>query len=183
MKKIYHVSKTENLKVLEPKVCSHSKAFVYASYNIETALLFGGSLWSDWDFIYKRNYETGDLTFSETYPGAFQKAFKGKTCVLYEVEDSGFKQGQTNMWDEIVSENPTTVLKETKITNLLEELNKLENEGKIKIEKYKEGKGYKEKVKKHILNLAKYSNIHKQHNTNLLLDQFGVLLKENNKQI
>ena len=35
MKTIYHVSKTPNLKVLEPKLCSHSKAYVYASYYLE----------------------------------------------------------------------------------------------------------------------------------------------------
>lgn len=183
MKILYHVSKTENLKELEPRVCSHGKAYVYASYHKETALLFGGSLWSDWDFIYKRNYQTGELTFSETYPGEFQKVFAEKTCILYEVEDSGFKQGQTNMWDEIVSQQKTRVLKERKITNLLDELKELEKIGKIKLEKYSDDECYKEKVKKHILNLTKYSDIYKQHNTSLLIEKFEDILKDNARQL
>ena len=66
-KRIYHVSKIHDLSIIEPHICSHDRAYVYASYHLETALLFGGELWTDWDFIYKRNYDTGELTFSETY--------------------------------------------------------------------------------------------------------------------
>lgn len=178
MKTIYHVSKTPNLKVLEPKLCSHSKAYVYASYNLETALLFGGELWSDWDFIYKRNYESGLLTFSETYPDIFNKTFKGKSCIIYEVEDDGFKQGQTNMWDEIVSENPVKVLSERKVDDIAKELEKFEKLGKIKIEKYENTDEYKQKVEKHILNLRKYSDINHQHNTPVLLKHFGKLVNK-----
>ena len=42
-RKIYHVSKTPNLTILEPRICSHNKAYVYVSYHLETALLFGGN--------------------------------------------------------------------------------------------------------------------------------------------
>lgn len=181
MKTIYHVSKTENLKVLEPRVCSHQTPYVYASYKLETSLLFGGGLWSDWDFIYKRNYETQELKFSETYPGAFEQVFKNKSCILYELENSGFEQGKTNMWDEIVSTHPTKVLKETKIDDLYKEIVKLASEGKITLETYNDTPEYKQKVKAHILNLAKYSNIYKQHNTPLLLKHFESLIKEKNK--
>ena len=177
-KTIYHVSKIPDLEVLQPKLCSHEKAYVYASYKIETALLFGGGLWSDWNFIYKRNYDTDELTFSETYAGVFDETFAGKTCYLYEVEDSGFKEGQTHMWDEIVSENPTKVLKCTKILNLKTELFKLQEKGKLKIETYQNTDEYNFKVKKHILNLAQYSDINRQINTPELLKYFGNLLEK-----
>lgn len=180
-KTIYHISKTPNLKTLEPRVCSHNKAYVYGSYHIETALLFGGSLWSDWDFIYKRNYETGELTFSETYPGVFNKTFEGKKCVLYEVEDSGFLEGQTHMWDEIVSENKTKILKETQIENLAEVIKQLESENKLKIELFNNSKQYTEKIRKHILNLKKYSDITRQHNSDVLIKHFGNLVMEHKK--
>ncbi len=150
---------------------------MYASYHLETALLFGGGLWSDWDFIYKRNYDTGELTFSETYSGIFDKTFEGKGCVLYEVEDSGFLEGQTHMWDEIVSENPTRIIKETKINNLAEEIRKHEKHNKIKIEMFENTKEYKEKIAKHILNLKKYSDIDKQNNSDVLIMEFGELVK------
>lgn len=174
---IYHVSKTQNLSLLEPRVCSHGKAYVYGSYHIETALLFGGELWSDWDFIYKRNYDTGELTFSETYPNIFNKTFEGKQCVVYEVEDSGFLEGQTHMWDEIVSENPTKIIKETKIDNLAEAIKQLERENKIKIEYFNETEEYRDKINKHILNLKKYSDIYKQNNSDVLTKEFGDLVK------
>lgn len=45
-RKIYHVSKTHGLSIIEPHICSHNKAYVYASYHLETALLFGGELWT-----------------------------------------------------------------------------------------------------------------------------------------
>lgn len=176
-RKIYHVSKTPNISILEPRVCSHGKAYVYASYHLETALLFGGGLWTDWDFIYKRNYETGGLTFSETYPDIFIKTFEGKKCVLYELEDSGFLEGQTHMWDEIVSENPTKVIREIKINNLADEIRRLQNENKIKIELYTDTKEYKEKIKNHIQNLKKYSNIENQYNANVLFEHFNEIIK------
>ena len=171
-KTIYHVSKTPNLKVLEPRVCSHGKVYVYASYSLETSLLFGGAPWSDWDFIYKRNYETGELTFSETYAGVFNKTFKNKKCVIYEVEDSGFLQGQTHMWDEIVSEHPTKVIKETVVEDLSEIIKKFAEQNKIKLEFYNNSASYIQKVKKYILNSQKYSDIYNQNNSEVLLKHF-----------
>lgn len=181
MKKIYHVSKTPNLKVLEPRICSHGKAYVYASFHNETALLFGGGLWSDWDLIYKRNYETGKLTLSETYEGALKKIFDKRNCFIYQVEDSGFKEGQTQMWDEIVSENPTKVLNQKQVVNLFQYLKKLD---KISLEFYENSQSYQIKVKKHIQNLSKFSDINLQLNSKFLIEKFGnyVTKKEFDKE-
>lgn len=172
-KTIYHTSKTSGLKIIEPRLCAHDKPYVYASYHIETSLLFGGALWTDWDFIYKRNYDTGELTFSETYPGAFEKTFNKKSCYLYELEDSGFLEGQTNMWDEIVSTHKAKVLKETCIVNLAEELTKLQSKKLIKIEEFNNSPEYIQKVEKHIKNLKKYSDITQQYNSELLIKEFS----------
>ena len=40
--KLYHVSKVPNLKVLEPRISTHGKEYVYATTNLEFALFFGG---------------------------------------------------------------------------------------------------------------------------------------------
>ena len=170
---IYHTSKIPGLKILEPHLCAHNIPYVYASYHIETSLLFGGELWSDWDFRYKRNYETGELTFSETYKGAFDKTFANKSCYLYEIEDSGFLEGQTNMWDEIVSTQKTKVLKETYIKDLAEELIKLSMKNLIKIEKFENFPTYKQKIEKHIKNLKKYSDVSQQKNAEFLIEEFN----------
>lgn len=171
-RKIYHVSKTNGLSIIEPHICSHNKAYVYASYHLETSLLFGGELWTDWDFIYKRNYNAGELTLSETYPNIFQKTFKGKKCSVYELEDSGFLEGQTNMWDEIVSPNPAKVIREIKINDLAKEIKQLEKDNKIKVEFYSKTEEYKEKIKNHIKNLQIYSDIRDQKNASVILKNF-----------
>ena len=176
-KKIYHVSKTSNLSIIKPHICAHNELYIYASYHLETALLFGVNLWTDWDFIYKRDYETGELTFSETYPNAFQKTFKGQKCSIYELEDSGFLKGQTNMWDEIVSLSRTKVIREIKIDDLANEIKQLEKNKKIKIELYSNSKEYKEKIEKHITNLQKYSDIRCQRNSRDLLESFKEFIK------
>lgn len=171
-KKIYHVSKIQGLYIVEPHICSHDKAYVYASYHLETALLFGGGLWADWDFIYKHNYDTGELTFSETYPNIFRKTFERKKCSIYELEDSGFMEGQTNMYDEIVSPNPTKVIREIKINDLANEIRQLEKNHKIKVELFCNTEDYKEKIKNHIKNSQKYSDIRNQGNFSDLLENF-----------
>lgn len=114
---------------------------------------------------------------SETYEGAVNKTFEGKECVLYEVDNSVFLEGQTQMWDELVSENLTKILKETKINNLANVIKELERDDKIKIEIYKDTKEYKEKISKHILNLKKYSSIERQNNSDKLINEFGELVK------
>ena len=81
------------------------------------------------------------------------------------------------MWDEIVSKNSTRPIKETHIHNLAEEIRKLQNKNLIYIELFSDTLEYKEKVKKHIENLKKYSNIHNQNNSNVLLEHFEEIVK------
>ena len=77
------------------------------------------------------------------------------------------------MWDEIVNKNPTRIIKETYIHNLAEEIRKLQNKNLIYIELFSDTQEYKEKIKKHIENLKKYSNIHNQNNSSVLWEHFG----------
>ena len=77
------------------------------------------------------------------------------------------------MWDEIVSKNPTRIIKETHIHNLANEIIKLQNKNKITVEFFANTQEYKEKIKKHIENLKKYSNIHNQNNSSVLWEHFG----------
>ena len=81
------------------------------------------------------------------------------------------------MWDEIVSKNPTRIIKETYIHNLAEEIRKLQNKNLIYIELFSDTQEYKEKLKKHIENLKKYSNIYNQNNANILLRRFEEIVK------
>src|SRR5574344_1520591 len=101
----YHVSKVQNLKELEPRVGTHGKAWVYATKIPSIGLVFGAQM-SDFDFITQTN-EKGLLELYECYPNSFDEIYTNKSCSLYELEDSGFKGGQTQWTPEFVSENIT----------------------------------------------------------------------------
>ena len=47
---LFHVSSTPDIKVLEPRVSTHGKAYVYAIENLVTGLLFGAKK-DDFDLI------------------------------------------------------------------------------------------------------------------------------------
>lgn len=79
---LYHVSDTGGIKVLEPKVSSHGKAYVYAIENLVTGLLFGAR-WDDFDFILDTN-DSGISEVYECYPDAFERIYSGRSCYVYE---------------------------------------------------------------------------------------------------
>lgn len=67
---LYHVSATPGIKVLELRVSTHGKAYVYAIENLITGLLFGAPK-DDFDFLISTN-ESGFPTCYECYPGALE---------------------------------------------------------------------------------------------------------------
>ena len=81
------------------------------------------------------------------------------------------------MWDEIVSLNPTKVIREIKINDLADEIMRLGKNNKIKVELYSQTEAYKKKIKNHIKNLQKYSDIRDQKNFNVLLENFKEFIK------
>lgn len=66
---LYHVSPAPGIKVLEPRVSTHGKAYVYAVDNLATGLLFGVHH-DDFDFMISTDPETDFPTCLECYPGA-----------------------------------------------------------------------------------------------------------------
>lgn len=89
---LYHISQTAGIKVLQPRVSTHQKAYVYAVENLTTGLLFGAPH-DDLDFIIR---EEGNVpTLMECYPDALSIKFTGKACSIYEVPEAGFLRNQT----------------------------------------------------------------------------------------
>ena len=135
--KLYHVSKVLNIELLEPKKSTHGIPYVYATSNLELALLFGSSKsYGDFDGVY--GTKNGKPYFYEAYPNAFKRRFENEVCYIYEVDSSTFEKGKTSFGAEVVSEKPVRVLSCEKVDDLYSLLLSLINEGKISYEPYNE---------------------------------------------
>ncbi len=148
-KKLYHVSAIPNINVLQPRVSTHKKPYVYATAYPNFALFFGGKeSFGDFDGMYgikrKKPY------FYECYEGALKRRFFGEVCYIYEVDPSNFKKGKTSFFGEEVCEEPVNVLNCEKIENVYEYLLKLNEKKKIRLHFFKDTKRYKETIEKHV---------------------------------
>lgn len=146
---LYHVSHTSGITILEPKVSTHKKAYVYAIDNLVTGLLFGVPQ-DDFDFSISTE-EDGTPYLYECYPHAFQKVYEGKGCSVYEVGEEGFMRGMTSWSPELVSEQKVPVLRETVIPDLYSRLLTEEEKGSLVIHRYEDTPAYKERIAKHIV--------------------------------
>lgn len=146
---LYHVSNIRGLKVLEPRLSTHGKSYVYAINNMVTALLFGASK-DDFDFLMDEN-ELGIPVVYECYPNAFEKIYSNKSCSVYGIDESGFMGGKTGWNPELVNENKVDILSETIIDNLYEKLIEAENNGRLIIHRFENSNEYKKIISNHIV--------------------------------
>ena len=147
--KIYHVSSTPNITVLEPRVSSHGKAYVYGTTNLNLALLFGSKKSNgDFDGIYGTHDEKP--FFYEAYEDALKRRFQNEVCYIYEVDPTSFEAGKTSFRSEVVSEKPVKVIKCTEVKDLYQLLLKLIKKNKIEFQKYSTNPEYLAKIEEHI---------------------------------
>lgn len=146
---LYHVSPIAGLKTLCPHVSSHQKAYVYATENLVTGLLFGVKM-DDFDLDISTD-ENGLLTVYECYPDAFKNIYQGKSCSVYMVDDEGFKRGLTSWSEELVCDTEVTVREEIMVADLYERLLKEESLGNIKICRYEFRNDYRKKISEHVV--------------------------------
>lgn len=162
IKKLYHVSNTPNLKILEPRISTHGKAYVYATPYLELALLFGSKKsYGDFDGIYGINKQ-GKPYFYEAYLGAFKRRFEDETCYIYELKSDTFKAGETSFNAEVVSEQPVEILNCTEVKDLYKYLIKVIGEGNIEFKEYSVDENYQKMIKNHIKNRLLLFNILKK---------------------
>lgn len=145
---LYHVSSTAGIKILEPRVSSHQKAYVYAIDNLVTALLFGARQ-DDFDFLIDE--KGGKPIIYECYPNAFETVYTGKDCSVYEIAEAGFLRGVTSWEPELVCEHAVEVLREVKVTDLYERLLEEEKQGNLQINRYQDTMEYKKIISEHIV--------------------------------
>lgn len=154
---LYHVSPKGGIKILKPQVSTHKKAYVYATDDLVTALIFGARH-DDFDFLISTE---GIPNIYECYPDAFEKIFKGKTCWVYECSEKGFMRGVTGWSAELVSENETPVISETAVGDLFERLKEEEAKGTLKIHYFRDDISYKAKISEHVADrLIRFDLLH-----------------------
>lgn len=112
---LYHASRTPGLAVLEPRVSTHGKPYVYAVDSAVTALLFGAPK-DDFDLL--TDAQNGVPVVWECRPNALRAVYAGKRCSLYTVAEDGFLAGQTGWAPERVCETPVRVASEERVPDL-----------------------------------------------------------------
>lgn len=146
---LYHVSPKTGLKLLQPHVSTHKKAYVYAIENMVTGMLFGTKQ-DDFDFIISTDDEGSPIIY-ECYPNAFQSIYKGKSCSVYQVNDEGFQRGITSWESEFVCENEVEVINEILIKDLYQRLLEEEQHSNLIIHRYEYCNEYRKKISSHIV--------------------------------
>lgn len=146
---LYHVSPEAGLKTIRPHTSSHNKAYVYALRNLVAGLLFGVKH-DDFDFIISTD-ENDIPIICECYPGALEKTFKGKSCSVYIVDESGFQDGLTSWEPELVCEREVEVITETIIEDVYQRLLEEEQKHMLKVSRYEFNDEYRGKIASHIV--------------------------------
>lgn len=141
---VYHVSDTSGIRVLQPRVSTHKKPYVYAIDNLVTGLLFGVRK-DDFDFLITTDQEDRPVVY-ECYPDAFRQKYEGRSCSIYELSEEGFVRGATSWTPELVSERETPVLRETAVPDLYSRLLEEEKQGNLVLQRYQDTSEYKKMI-------------------------------------
>lgn len=135
MKYVYHSSKIQNLKIIEPRVSTHGNSYVYAMISPEFSALFLGD---SYDLInqIELSRDSKKLVIIERFKNSLEVGYKNFNGSIYTLSAENFKEGITGWKPELVSEYSEKVLSEEKIPDALDYILKLEKLGKINIYRY-----------------------------------------------
>lgn len=145
---LYHASSTAGLRVLQPRVSSHGKPYVYAMQSRAAALVFGAPQ-DDFDFLLEE--EDGVLSLHECYPGALETKYAGRSCALYVLPEAGFLRGVTGWEPEWVCPAPVQPVEELAIPDLYRSLLAEQARGQLKLHRYRETPAYRAKMAEHLV--------------------------------
>lgn len=146
---LYHVSNTHGIKTLEPRISTHRKPYVYAIKDLVAGLLFGVKK-DDFDFIISTRND-GKTAVHECYPNALEAKYKNQNCSVYELEEIGFKGGQTGWNAEFVCDTAVNVINEFIVTDIYETLLSEEKKNNLIIHRYENSLEYRRKISEHIV--------------------------------
>ncbi len=112
---LYHASHISGMKILNPHVSTHKKAYVYAIKSRLMAMLFGAQK-DDFDLLI--DSENGKPVLYECYPDALKEVYSGKKCSIYTVEETGFLNDMTGWEEELVCPASVAVVSEEVVEDI-----------------------------------------------------------------
>ena len=135
MSVVYHGSKIQNLKKIEPRKSTHGN-YVYATPDKVLALNFSGRCGDDltYDIGHFSTGESGPWELIENIPLAFDKMFSNSSSI-YTLPDETFKDIHTG-FKEVVSEVAVDVIDEEYCENVYQGLLSAQKKGLVKIYRY-----------------------------------------------
>ena len=92
MKYVYHSSKNQGLKDIEPRVSTHGISWVYAMKKPEYCIMFIGN---NSDLINQTGFTNGVPYIVERFEGSLEYAYKGKSGSIYTLDGIDFKNNVT----------------------------------------------------------------------------------------
>lgn len=133
--KLYHVSPTAGIAVLEPSVTKYfgKPKQVCLTASLPMALLYGAR---HFEYTYGYTREKA-LYYEEYFPGALEEIYRGKSASLYLCEKVPDME-PTAIPNEYVSALPVQVAKEVPIPDVYEALLEQERLGALKIIRWPE---------------------------------------------
>lgn len=135
MENVYHSSKTQGLKVIEPRKSSHGKEYVYAMTSKEWSAVFLGNSYDLFNQI-ELSRDRQKIVITERFKNSLEVGYKSFSGSIYTLDSFNFKEGVTGWGPELVSEFTQKVLQEEKVPDALEYILQLEKEEKITIYRY-----------------------------------------------
>ncbi len=147
----YHASRTEGIKILEPRISNHHRPLVYFSKKRENVLVYlsnaiqkfclengfeNPGVWTKWAAY---GFDPGGIQrIEEYYPGATEETFKGVSGYIYsasDVKDCGF---EVKIPDAVTSDKPVEVISCEFVPDAYEAILEAEKAGLVRILRYKD---------------------------------------------
>jgi hypothetical protein len=130
---VFHASRMQGLKIIEPRVSTHGTPWIYAARDEVTASMFLGQ---HQDFILGSGYIGTQPYIVERFAGAFSRAKAGASGSIYVLDGSSFQSGRTSWHAEVVSEQSLEPLRETVVPDAAEHLLEFERSGRLSIYRF-----------------------------------------------
>ena len=156
----YHGSPVSGINILKPNISNHVNAYVYFSSNPVVALFYTVRI-----HFYPYGFsKIGKIPkYYEYYEDALKDVYSKKEGYLYECDDISIIGNPTNIFCAYVSREPVKVKRCKIISDVYEEMLRLEKDNKLEIKRFKDiGEEELKKYKDKVINAIRGDNLHQK---------------------
>ncbi|MDA3886773.1 MAG: hypothetical protein PF638_14375 [Candidatus Delongbacteria bacterium] len=133
---VYHSSKEQGLKVLEPNTSMHGEKWVYATTSLEMSVVFLSGRGGDLTCQVGRDKETGKVFICERFKDVFEFRYSNTSGSIYLLPSDKFIKGKTDWDEEVVCNEKVKIIEEVKIDNVKNYILNLTKEERIFLVKF-----------------------------------------------